>query len=90
MLGGGDRVGAFERMERILVPYLGPNMAKAALEVARRKIGIVQPEVGVKPGELEPLIEHLKPGLQVFLGPEQTQRILGQIRAAMTWSEKRP
>jgi hypothetical protein len=75
-------------MERILLPYLGASMSRAALEVARRKIGIAQSEV--RPSEIEPLIEHLRPGLQVFLGTDQTQRILGQIRAALSWTERRP
>jgi hypothetical protein len=75
-------------MERILLPYLGANMARAALEVARRKIGIAQSEV--KPSEIDPFIDHLRPGLQVFLGADQTQRILAQIRAALSWTERRP
>jgi hypothetical protein len=74
-------------MERILLPYLGANMARAALEVARQKIGIARSEV--KPSEIEPLIDHLKPGLQVFLGAEQTKRIVAQIRAVLSWTEKR-
>jgi hypothetical protein len=75
-------------MERILQPYLGANMARAALEVARQKVGLGRSEV--KTSEIDPLIQQLKPGLQVFLGAEQTQRILAQIRAALSWTEKRP
>jgi hypothetical protein len=75
-------------MERILGPYLGANMARAAVAVARRKLGI--DDVQVKPEEIEPLIEQLKPGLQVFLGAEQTKRILGEIRVTLSSTESGP
>jgi hypothetical protein len=75
-------------MERILGPYLGANMARAAVGVARRKLGIDDSQV--KPAEIEPLIEQLKPGLQVFLGAEQTKRILGEIRVALSSTESGP
>ncbi len=84
-MSASDERGAFDRIVRILVPYLGENMARAALEVSRRKLGLVGARV--QPGEIEPLIEQMKPGLRVFLGAEQTHRILAEIRAALSDEE---
>ncbi len=81
------RDGPFERAVRTLAPYVGENMARAALEVSRRKLGVTHAEPN--PAEVDALIEQMKPGLRVFLGAEQTQRILDQVRTALTSKENR-
>jgi hypothetical protein len=85
MRGHDQRGDPFERAVRTLAPYVGDNMARAVLEVSRRKLGLSHSEL--KPAEVESLIEQMKPGLRVFLGAEQTQRILDQVRTALASKE---
>ena len=77
----GDPNGAFEIIVKMLVPYLGRNMARAALEVNRDKLGLHGPELA--PNDIDRLLELLGSGLRVFLGQDGTARILGEIRAAL-------
>jgi hypothetical protein len=86
MPGGAERDSAFESIVRLLVPYLGESMARAALEVSRRKVGLQG--APAQPSEVDALIEQMKPGLRVFLGAEQTQRLLDQIRAALAATQR--
>jgi hypothetical protein len=63
---------------RALAPYLGPGMAKAAVEVNRKKLGLEDQELA--PIDLDLLLAELAPGLRVFLGDVQTRRVLANIR----------
>jgi len=73
---GGEPV--FEIIARALAPYLGMSMARAAVEVNRKRLGLDGPELA--PVDLDALLRELAPGLRVFLGDVQTRRVLGNIR----------
>jgi len=77
----GDPNDPFEIIARILVPYLGASMARAALQVNREKLGLQRHVLA--PEDADRLLDALSPGLHVFLGQGQTQRILDQIRSAL-------
>jgi hypothetical protein len=74
-----DLPNAFEVIAGALAPFLGPTMSKAAVEVNRKKLGLSK----LSNGDLERLLEELRPGVRVFLGPEQTTRVLDGIRAKL-------
>jgi hypothetical protein len=77
----GDPRDAFDVIARVLVPYLGDAMARAALHVNRQKLGLLGPKLS--DAELERLLEALTPGLHVFVGHEVTARLLGEVREAL-------
>jgi hypothetical protein len=77
----GEPPDAFDVIARVLVPYLGDAMARAALQVNRQKLGLRGPTLSAV--ELERLLDALTPGLHVFIGHERTQRMLDEIRGAL-------
>jgi hypothetical protein len=72
---------AFDAIIRVLSPYLGDNMARAAVQSQREKLGLADQPLGAK--DLEGFLDRLGPGLVVFVGREKTQRILDQVRVAV-------
>jgi hypothetical protein len=82
----GDPSDAFDVIARVLVPYLGEAMARAALQVNRQKLGLRGPTLSA--AELEKLLDALTPGLHVFVGHERTQRMIEEIRGALTGGGK--
>jgi hypothetical protein len=72
---------AFEVIARVLVPYLGEAMARAAVQVNRDKLGLRGSTIDAK--DLGRLIDALTPGLHVFVGHDRTQQMMDEIRAAL-------
>lgn len=81
----GDANDPYEIIIRILVPYLGANMARAALQVNREKLGLQGTKLAAL--DAEQLLAALSPGLNVFLGQGQTRKILEQIQGALAQAE---
>ncbi len=66
-----------EVLVRALTPYLGANMARAVARGHCEKIGITS---HVDAAQLDRLVEVLRPGLNVFVGPDKTALIVEQVR----------
>lgn len=72
---------ALDAIVRVLAPYLGENMARAAVRGHAERMGLR----GANPseGELERLLDAIGPGLGVFVGRDKTKRILDEVRSAL-------
>ena len=66
---------------RGLAPYVGGNMARAAVEGHAHKLGLLGSELGQ--AGVDALLDTLSPGLHVFIGREKTAQIVAEIRAAV-------
>ena len=70
-------------LSSVLAPYLGPNMAKAAVESNLKRL---QSEGGeLAPADLAALLERLSKGLVVFVGEEKAAAVSEQMRRAVLW-----
>ena len=63
-----------------LAPYLGSNMARAAVNGQQLKLGLSPRLDG---GDLEKLLDALMPGLGVFVGRDKTRQVAEEIRRAV-------
>jgi hypothetical protein len=77
--------GLADEIVRVLAPYLGPNMARAIARVQCDKLGIQGARVD--PTQAASLENALRPGLVVFVGRDQTERILKELLAALSERE---
>ena len=75
---------ALETIARALTPYLGATMARAAIEVNKNKLGLKGPDLA--PADVDRLLDELRPGLRVFLGDIQIERVIEAIRNALASS----
>jgi hypothetical protein len=70
-------------LSAVLAPYLGPNMARAAVDSNLKR---VKPDGGsLNPAELTALLERLGKGLIVFVGEEKAAAVSEQMRRAVLW-----
>jgi hypothetical protein len=74
MSGPGD---AFDVIARALSPFLGENMARAAVRSNAQKLGLSGAPAA---DDCERLLAALRPGLSVFVGREKTDRVLDDVR----------
>jgi hypothetical protein len=72
---------AFALVVSVLAPYLGENMARAAVEGHRAKLA-VKGSSGTR-AEVDLVLEALGPGLGVFVGRARTMLVLYEVRAAL-------
>ena len=80
MTRSAGQAAAIDIVVATLAPYLGENMARAAVRGQRDKLKL-GPDL---PGrELDLLLEAMGPGLSVFVGREKTKEIAAAIRAAV-------
>jgi len=70
-----------EIIVRGLAPYVGGNMARAAVEGHAHKLGLRGSELD--PSGVDALLDTLSPGLHVFIGREKTVQIVAEIRATI-------
>lgn len=70
-------------LSSVLAPYVGPNMAKAAVESNLKRLQLEGGELG--PAELAALLERLSKGLVVFVGEEKAAAVSEQMRRAVLW-----
>jgi hypothetical protein len=75
---------ALETIARALTPFLGATMARAAIEVNKKKLGLKGPDIA--PANVDRLLDELRPGLRVYLGAVQTGRVIEVIRNALASS----
>ena len=70
-----------EVVVRGLAPWIGENMARAAVEGQAEKLGLRGKPIDAK--EVESLLAVLSPGLNVFIGREKTAQIVAEIRESL-------
>ena len=75
---------ALETIARALTPFLGATMARAAIEVNKKKLGLKGPDIA--PADVDRLLDELRPGLRVYLGDIRTGRVIEVIRKALASS----
>jgi hypothetical protein len=63
-----------------LAPYLGTNMARAAVNGHQKKLGL---SPALEGDELEKLLAAITPGLGVFVGRDKTREVADEIRRAV-------
>jgi hypothetical protein len=63
-----------------LAPYLGTNMARAAVNGQQTKLGLSPALDGT---DLDRLLDALMPGLGVFVGRDKTRVVADEIRRAV-------
>jgi hypothetical protein len=73
--------GLAELIVRVLSPYLGPNMARAIARGQCDKLGLVG--ASVSDAQAASLTSALRPGLNVFVGRDHTDRILQELSTAL-------
>ena len=76
---------ARERIQAMIAPVLGENMARSAVQAQCQKLGIVEGVVTRE--QLGALIEKIGQGLNVFMGRDKAQQLVGQMRDALTGGE---
>lgn len=80
--------GPVEAIVRVLAPFLGEHMARAAVRTHAEKMGLgVRPPT---PTEVEDLLDRLLTGLIVFVGRPKAERILADARIAARAAGGRP
>ena len=67
----------------MLSPYLGETMARAAALAHCQKLGIVVDGPEITREQLDALLKKLAQGLNIFIGREKAEQVIGEIRAAM-------
>lgn len=72
------RDDSFDVIARALAPFLGENMARAAVRSNAAKLGLDGPAPAR--AEIETLLAALRPGLAVFVGRDKTERVLDDVR----------
>lgn len=77
--GGASDV--FDAIIRVLAPFIGANMARAAVYSQKDRLELTRPDISQ--AEVDALLERLGPGLVVFVGREKTDRILDDARRAV-------
>jgi hypothetical protein len=70
-----------ETLTRTLSPYIGPNMARSAVQSQRERLGIDGAEI--TPEQIGNLIAKVGHGLNVFLGRERAAGVIDEMRRSL-------
>ena len=73
----------------VLAPFLGENMAGAAVQAQLQKVASGT-AARLAPPEVEALVERLGRGLVVFLGRAKTAAVVNEMRAAVGLAGAKP
>ena len=76
-----ERIAAITKIVTVLQPYLGATMAEASTRAHCEKLGIAGQVVSVE--QLEALLAKLGSGLSVFVGREQSVKVMSEIRNSL-------
>ena len=74
---------ALDTIIRMLSPYLGETMARAAALAHCQKLGIVVEGTDISREQLDALLRKLAQGMNIFVGREKAAAVVGEIQAAM-------
>ena len=64
-----------------ITPYVGATMAGAAAQVHCERLGITDERVSA--AQFEQLIKLIGSGLVIFIGPDQSKKVVDDIRATL-------
>jgi hypothetical protein len=78
---------ALDTIVRMLSPYLGETMARAAALAHCQKLGIVVDGTEIKTEQLDALLRKFAQGLNIFVGREKAAVLVGEIQAAMAGAD---
>jgi hypothetical protein len=67
-----------EQITELLKPYIGPHMARAAVDAHASKLGLDLDHLDR--GGLDALAEHIALGLHVFIGKEKSEQVSSAFR----------
>ena len=70
-----------EALTRTLTPYIGPNMARSAVQSQRERLGIEG--AAITRDQIEGLISKVGHGLNVFLGRERAAGVIDEMRKSL-------
>ena len=70
-----------EALTRTLTPYIGPNMARSAVQSQRDRLGIEGSAITAD--QIEGLIAKVGHGLNVFLGRERAAGVVDEMRKSL-------
>ena len=70
-----------EALTRTLTPYIGPNMARSAVQSQRERLGIEG--AAMTADQIEGLISKVGHGLNVFLGRERAAGVIDEMRKSL-------
>jgi hypothetical protein len=74
---------ALDTIVRMLSPYVGETMARAAALAHCQKLGIVVDGTDIRTEQLDALLRKFAQGLNIFVGREKAAVVVGEIQAAM-------
>jgi hypothetical protein len=74
---------ALETIIRMLSPYLGETMARAAALTHCQKLGIAVDGTEITREQLDALLRKLAQGMNIFVGREKAAAVVAEINAAM-------
>jgi hypothetical protein len=69
-----------EALARVVEPYVGATMARSALKVHGQKLGL--DGAPLTAAQVEALITRVGSGLNVFLGREKSEVVVGELKKA--------
>jgi hypothetical protein len=70
-----------EALTRTLTPYIGPNMARSAVQSQRERLGIEGAAITAE--QIDGLISKVGHGLNVFLGRERAAGVIDEMRRSL-------
>jgi hypothetical protein len=70
-----------EALTRTLTPYIGPNMARSAVQSQRDRLGLAAADITSE--QIEGLISKVGHGLNVFLGRERAAGVVDEMRRSL-------
>jgi hypothetical protein len=70
-----------DSLTRTLAPYIGPNMARSAVQSQRERLGIEGAEITVD--QIAHLIAKVGHGLNVFLGRERAAGVVDEMKRSL-------
>ena len=74
---------ALDTIIRMLSPYLGETMARAAALAHCQKLGIAVEGTDISREQLDALLRKLAQGMNIFVGREKAAAVVSDIHAAM-------
>ena len=78
---------ALDTIVRMLSPYLGETMARAAALAHCQKLGIAADGTEIKTEQLDALLRKFAQGLNIFVGREKAAVLIGEIQTAMAGAD---
>lgn len=70
-----------EALTLTLSPYIGPNMARSAVQSQRERLGIEGAEITLE--QIDHLIVKVGHGLNVFLGRERAAGVIDEMKRSL-------